>query len=132
MKNIPNTDLATIERLWDRFSNGKFGYSVQKKKWKQSKNDFEMFCRKIGWTTTVDGVERKKRWFGNSEFTYNVKKVENSTPNIIVIAIERVNSAPSPVASADGTAAAIVANDVIRIGLKRVGPASIIESKAFI
>ena len=74
MKNIPNTDLATIERLWDRFSNGKFGYSVQKKKWKQSKNDFEMFCRKIGWTTTVDGVERKKRWFGNSEFTYNVKK----------------------------------------------------------
>ena len=34
VKNIPNTDLATIERLWLKFSNGKFGYSVQKKKWK--------------------------------------------------------------------------------------------------
>lgn len=30
VKRIPNTDLATIERLWNKFSNGKFGYSVQK------------------------------------------------------------------------------------------------------
>jgi len=30
VKNIPNTDLATIERLWNKFSKGKFGYSVQK------------------------------------------------------------------------------------------------------
>ena len=30
VKNIPNTDLATIERLWNKFSGGKFGYTVQK------------------------------------------------------------------------------------------------------
>jgi hypothetical protein len=30
VKRIPNTDLATIERLWTKFSGGKFGYSVQK------------------------------------------------------------------------------------------------------
>ena len=30
VKRIPSTDLATIERLWNRFSKGKFGYSVQK------------------------------------------------------------------------------------------------------
>ena len=29
-KDIPATDLATIERLWNKFSGGKFGYSVQK------------------------------------------------------------------------------------------------------
>lgn len=74
VKNIPSTDLATIERLWNQFSGGKFGYSVQKKKWRQSKGDFELFCRKIGWTTTDGDVERKKRWFGASEFTYDVKK----------------------------------------------------------
>mmetsp|Transcript_5283 Transcript_5283/g.5798 ORF Transcript_5283/g.5798 Transcript_5283/m.5798 type:complete len:234 (+) Transcript_5283:183-884(+) len=74
VKDIPATDLATIERLWNKFSKGKFGYSVQKKKYKQSKGDFEQFCRKIGWTTTDDEVERKKRWFGASEFTYDVKK----------------------------------------------------------
>jgi len=74
VKNIPSTDLATMERLWLKFSNGKFGYSVQKRKWKQSKEDFEVFCRKIGWTTKDGEVERKKRWFGASEFTYDVKK----------------------------------------------------------
>jgi len=30
VKTIPSTDLATIERLWSKFSGGKFGYSVQK------------------------------------------------------------------------------------------------------
>ncbi len=44
------------------------------KKWKQSKGDFEVFCRKIGWTTTDGDVERKKRWFGASEFIYDIKK----------------------------------------------------------
>ena len=74
VKNIPSTDLATIERLWNQFSGGKFGYSVQKRKWKQCKGDFEAFCRRVGWTTTDGEVERKKRWFGASEFIYNVKK----------------------------------------------------------
>lgn len=76
VKNIPSTDLGTIERLWNQFSGGKFGYSVQKKKWRQSKNDFEIFCRKIGWTTNDGEVERKKRWFGASEFTYDLKKAQ--------------------------------------------------------
>eukprot|EP00592_Proboscia_alata_P012948 CAMPEP_0194385464 /NCGR_PEP_ID=MMETSP0174-20130528/80441_1 /TAXON_ID=216777 /ORGANISM="Proboscia alata, Strain PI-D3" /LENGTH=185 /DNA_ID=CAMNT_0039173651 /DNA_START=202 /DNA_END=759 /DNA_ORIENTATION=- len=73
VKNIPNTDLATIERLWQKFSGGKFGFSVQKKKWKRAKGDFELWCRLIGWTTQDGEVERKKRWFGASEFIYNVK-----------------------------------------------------------
>jgi hypothetical protein len=30
VKRIPSKDLATIERLWVKFSKGKFGYSVQK------------------------------------------------------------------------------------------------------
>jgi len=74
VKKIPSTDLATIERLWNQFSGGKFGYTVQKKMWKTSKQDFEVFCRKIGWSTQDGEVERKKRWFGASEFTYDVKK----------------------------------------------------------
>lgn len=74
VKRIPSTDLATIERLWNKFSGGKFGYSVQKKKYRQSKQDFELFCNKIGWNTKDGEVERKKRWFGASEFIYDVKK----------------------------------------------------------
>eukprot|EP00549_Striatella_unipunctata_P016604 CAMPEP_0118698198 /NCGR_PEP_ID=MMETSP0800-20121206/15046_1 /TAXON_ID=210618 ORGANISM="Striatella unipunctata, Strain CCMP2910" /NCGR_SAMPLE_ID=MMETSP0800 /ASSEMBLY_ACC=CAM_ASM_000638 /LENGTH=181 /DNA_ID=CAMNT_0006597949 /DNA_START=210 /DNA_END=755 /DNA_ORIENTATION=+ len=74
VKRIPKTDLATIERLWTKFSKGKFGYSVQKRKYRQAKGDFEAFCRKVGWTTKDGEVERKKRWFGASEFTYDTAK----------------------------------------------------------
>jgi len=74
VKRIPNTDFATIERLWNKFSKGKFGYTVQKKTMRLCKGDFESFCSKIGWTTKDGDVERKKRWFGASEFTYDLKK----------------------------------------------------------
>ncbi|KAL3786773.1 hypothetical protein ACHAW5_002974 [Stephanodiscus triporus] len=74
VKRIPSTDLGTIERLWNKFSNGKFGYSVQKKKYRQSRGDFETFCTKVGWNTKDGEVERKKRWFGASEFVYDVRK----------------------------------------------------------
>lgn len=49
-------------------------HSSLQRKWRQSKGDFEAFCRKIGWTTKDGDVERKKRWFGASEFIYDVKK----------------------------------------------------------
>mmetsp|Transcript_16092 Transcript_16092/g.32825 ORF Transcript_16092/g.32825 Transcript_16092/m.32825 type:complete len:222 (+) Transcript_16092:124-789(+) len=74
VKNIPETDLATIERLWLKFSGGKFGYSVQRKIWLRQKEDFEKFCRKIGWSTMDGEVERKLKWFGASEFIYDVGK----------------------------------------------------------
>ena len=44
------------------------------KKYKQAKGDFEVFCQKIGWNTKDGEVERKKRWFGASEFIYDVNK----------------------------------------------------------
>jgi hypothetical protein len=47
--------------------------SIQKSM-RLAKGDFETFCTKIGWTTMDDDVERKRRWFGNSEYIYNLKK----------------------------------------------------------
>jgi hypothetical protein len=44
------------------------------KKYRQAKGDFEVFCQKIGWNTKDGEVERKKRWFGASEFIYDVNK----------------------------------------------------------
>lgn len=74
VKRIPSKDLATMERLWNKFSKGKFGYSVQKKVMRYCDNDFELFCKRIGWTTKDGEVERKLRWFGASEFIYDLKK----------------------------------------------------------
>ena len=71
---IPSTDLATMERLWLEFSNGNFGYSVQKRVWDIENGNFDNFIRRIGWTTIDNGNERKLKWFGKSEFIYDVDK----------------------------------------------------------
>ena len=64
VKNIPSVDLATMERLWLEFSDGNFGYSIQKRVWDLENGNFDKFIRRIGWTKTEDGRERKLKWFG--------------------------------------------------------------------
>jgi hypothetical protein len=74
VKNIPSNDLASIERLWLSYSDGKFGYSVQKRVWEVEKGNFDRFIRRIGWTLmTEDGFERKLKWFTTPrEFKYKL------------------------------------------------------------
>ena len=74
VKNLPATDLATMERLWLQFSGGNFGYSVQKRVWDIENANFDNYIRRIGWTTIDNGNERKLKWFGQSEFIYDVEK----------------------------------------------------------
>jgi len=77
---IPETDLMTMENLWLKYSDGKFGYSVQARlfasacKQAEEPENFEVFCRKIGWNLMDDGLERKRRWFGADEFIYDVEE----------------------------------------------------------
>lgn len=71
---IPAVDLVTMERLWLQFSNGNFGYSVQKRVWDVEKGNFDSFIRRIGWTKVDNGIERKLRWFGQNEFIYDLEK----------------------------------------------------------
>jgi len=57
MKQISCTDLQTIDRLWQRYSNGKFGFSVQKQIYLDAGNNpleftketYKQFAEKIGW-----------------------------------------------------------------------------------
>lgn len=51
-------------------------------------------------------------------------------PPITAMAMGRRTSLPGPSASADGTAAIMVASDVIRMGRSRTGPAASIASFA--
>lgn len=74
VSKIPVTDLATMERLWLEFSDGNFGYSVQKRVWDIENGNFDNFIRRIGWTKIDNGNERKLKWFGKSEFVYDVDK----------------------------------------------------------
>lgn len=47
---IPCTDLRTIDRLWRQYSNGKFGFSVQKGIWQQVGRSKSGFDRYVDWS----------------------------------------------------------------------------------
>lgn len=51
---IPKEDLQAIDELWRKFSNNKFGYSVQKKIWLKLNKDFTRFFIKVGWMKKLD------------------------------------------------------------------------------
>lgn len=47
--NIPVTDLQTIDRLWVAYSDGKFGFSVQRKLWLGTGKNWDKLWPKMGW-----------------------------------------------------------------------------------
>lgn len=52
---ISESDLRAIDSLWREHSDGKFGYSVQKRIWEEKANkDFSKFFIKVGWMKKLD------------------------------------------------------------------------------
>ena len=49
VKNMSSNDLITIDRLWNIYSNGKFGFSIQAKILKSVDKKYEFLWPKIGW-----------------------------------------------------------------------------------
>ena len=49
VEQFPTTDLQTINNLWQLHSEGKFGFSVQRKLWLSVGKDFNKLWPKIGW-----------------------------------------------------------------------------------
>jgi hypothetical protein len=60
IENFPCTDLRTIDQLWGKYSNGRFGFSVQKRIWESVGKNYENFGEAVGW--------RKKGWWKNFEW----------------------------------------------------------------
>lgn len=48
-REMPCTDLSTINNLWLRYSNGRFGFSVQRQMWDQSGKNVSVFEQTVGW-----------------------------------------------------------------------------------
>ena len=49
VKNISGTDLITIDKLWNIYSQGKFGFSIQAKLLKSVGKRYDLLWPKIGW-----------------------------------------------------------------------------------
>jgi len=49
ISNFPCRDLLTINKLWQEYSQNKFGFTVQKNIWSSSSRNFEDLAERVGW-----------------------------------------------------------------------------------
>lgn len=47
--SLPIQDIKTIDALWTIYSEGRFGFSIQKQVWMYNNKNWEKFWHKIGW-----------------------------------------------------------------------------------
>ncbi|MEZ2279428.1 MAG: GUN4 domain-containing protein [Microcoleus sp.] len=78
--NFPCEDLRTIDQLWVKYSNGRFGFSVQKRiyksvggTWEDDGKIWEAFGDRVGWC--VNG-----NWLDVNEIKFNTKAPEGHLP----------------------------------------------------
>lgn len=83
IENFPCDDLRTIDQLWVKYSQGRFGFSVQKKIWLEvgGKVDWETERKlgdRVGWLkggNWLDGV-----WLNYDDLTFNLKAQSGHLP----------------------------------------------------
>ncbi len=81
IETFPLADGRTIDRLWVKYSNGRFGFSVQKRIWecvggKSVEYDYEIyekFCDCVGWR--VNG-----KWLNYSEISFSHNALKGHLP----------------------------------------------------
>ncbi|WRH65444.1 MAG: GUN4 domain-containing protein [Planktothrix sp. GU0601_MAG3] len=49
--NLPCEDLQTINHLWVKYSNNRFGFSIQNRIYQTVEGDYGKFCQQVGWLT---------------------------------------------------------------------------------
>lgn len=64
IEKFPCTDLRTIDQLWVEYSDGRFGFSVQKRIWKSVGEDYNKFGDRVGWRSNM-------KWLYYSELTFS-------------------------------------------------------------
>jgi hypothetical protein len=81
-QNFSCQDLGTIDKLWVKYSNGKFGFSVQKQIYQgvggtmkySSNDDWIKFVEKVGW-------RKGGEWLEYSELTFSEKHYTGHLPS---------------------------------------------------
>ncbi|NET69633.1 MAG: protein kinase [Sphaerospermopsis sp. SIO1G2] len=78
--NFPCADLRTIDQLWVKYSNGKFGFSVQKRIYQgyggtrsYDEKIWQQFGDKVGW-------RKGGKWLYYKDITFDIKAPEGHLP----------------------------------------------------
>lgn len=82
---FPCTDLRTIDQLWVKYSNGHFGFSVQKRIWENVGKDYEYFSDRVGWRKNTSnrrwqGGIQIKEWLRYSDLTFTKNSPQGHLP----------------------------------------------------
>ena len=72
--NFSSTDLSTLDQLWFIYSEGKFGFSVQRQIWLSLGQDFSQLWYKIGWKSGNNWTRYPK------EFTWDLTAPKGHLP----------------------------------------------------
>ena len=85
IERFPWQDLRIINRLWVEYSNGRFGFSVQKQIWQSinvaNNNNFEVektLGDRVGWRVN-------NNWIKYDEFTFDISASEGHLPSTVNI-----------------------------------------------
>ena len=80
IETFPSTDLHTIDQLWVKYSQERFGFSVQKQIWQdcgsptEKNEDWEKFGDCVGWRTNQE-------WLSYSNLTFALLAPQGHLPN---------------------------------------------------
>ena len=72
---FPSTDLGTINWLWEYYSSGRFGCSVQQRIWETAAKDYTEFCYRVGWRV-------KENWLYYEDLNCSLNSPEGYLPII--------------------------------------------------
>ncbi len=85
--NFPCEDLRTIDQLWVKYSNGRFGFSVQKRIYQSlggtreyDQEVWQKFGDKVGWIKNNQWLDYDEQWLGYDELTFSEKAPEAHLP----------------------------------------------------
>jgi GUN4-like len=76
--SLPCTDLRTIDRLWQAYSNGRFGWTVQQQIWESVAGNYTELCDRVGWRV-------KDNWKYYDELSFN----RNAPPGHLPVTVWR-------------------------------------------
>jgi len=75
ISTFPCTDLLTIDRLWQKYSQNKFGFTVQKDVWSSASRDFKDLARRVGWYTN-------STWVKEQDLKYTITAPKGHLPTL--------------------------------------------------
>ncbi|WP_414587357.1 GUN4 domain-containing protein [Scytonema sp. PCC 10023] len=101
IENFPCTDLRTIDQLWVKYSNGRFGFSVQKRIWESVGGKpgadygiWEKFGDYVGWRSRwrYDVAIPQKEWLSYDELHFTKTAREGHLPVKVISLWARTGS----------------------------------------